>query len=71
MLENTCNHEESFLNLKYIELEGWDKPTAGICDFKDLDPKAVLFIETIEELCGAPVVMISTGPRREDIIIRE
>ena len=56
---------------KYIELEGWDKPTAGICEFKDLDPKAVHFIETIEELCGAPVVMISTGPRREDIIIRE
>ena len=55
----------------YIELEGWQEPTAGISRFEDLNDTAVFFIKKIEELCGAPVVMISTGPRREDTIIRE
>ena len=55
----------------YIEMEGWQEPTAGICRFEDLNDAAVIFINKIEELCGVPVVMISTGPRREDAIIRE
>ena len=56
---------------KYIELEGWKEPTAGVQKFKDLNDQAIAFIKKIEELSGAPVVMISTGPRREDAIIRE
>lgn len=56
---------------QYLEMEGWKKPTSGVKEYEDLDPKAIKFIEKIEELSGAPVVMVSTGPRREDIIIRE
>ena len=56
---------------KYIELEGWKEPTSGVQKFKDLNDQAIAFIKKIEELSGAPVVMISTGPRREDAIIRE
>lgn len=56
---------------KYIELEGWKEPTAGVQKFEDLNDQAITFIKKIEELSGAPVVMISTGPRREDAIIRE
>ena len=55
----------------YIELEGWQEPTAGISRFEDLNDAAIIFIKKIEELCGVPVVMVSTGPRREDAIIRE
>ena len=55
----------------YIELEGWQEPTAGVQKFEDLNNKAIDFIEKIEELCGVPVVMISTGAGREDVIIRE
>lgn len=55
----------------YIELEGWQEPTSGISRFEDLNDAAVIFINKIEELCGVPVVMVSTGPRREDVIIRE
>ena len=47
------------------------EPTAGVQKFKDLNDQAIAFIKKIEELSGAPVVMISTGPRREDAIIRE
>ena len=56
---------------QYIELEGWQEPTAGIQRFEDLNDKAIDFIAKVEELCGAPIVMISTGPRREDAIIRK
>tara|TARA_Y100000590_G_scaffold23411_1_gene26828 strand:- start:5633 stop:6922 length:1290 start_codon:yes stop_codon:yes gene_type:complete len=56
---------------QYIELEGWQEPTAGIQNFEDLNDQATLFVQKVEELCGAKVVMISTGPRREDVIIRE
>ena len=55
----------------YIELEGWQEPTAGVQRFEDLNDKAIDFIIKIEELCGAPIVMISTGPRREDTIVRQ
>ncbi len=56
---------------QYIELEGWQEPTAGVQKFEDLNDKAIDFIAKVEELCGAPIVMISTGPRREDAIIRK
>ena len=56
---------------QYIELEGWQEPTSGIQNFEDLNDQATLFVQKVEELCGAKVVMISTGPRREDVIIRE
>ena len=56
---------------QYVELEGWQEPTAGIQNFEDLNDQATLFVQKVEELCGAKVVMISTGPRREDVIIRE
>ena len=56
---------------QYVELEGWQEPTAGIQSFEDLNDQATLFVQKVEELCGAKVVMISTGPRREDVIIRE
>lgn len=55
----------------YIELEGWDEPTAGKTSFEGLNEKAKSFIEKIEEISGVPVIMISTGPKREDTIIRQ
>lgn len=55
----------------YIELDGWDEPTAGKSSFEELNDKAKSFIEKIEEISGIPVIMISTGPKREDTIIRQ
>ncbi len=55
----------------YISMPGWEKPCAGIRDYEQLDGKAKSYIEKIESLCGAPIVMISTGPRREDTIVRQ
>ena len=59
------------LSLSTSNSEGWQEPTAGVQRFEDLNDKAIDFIAKVEELCGAPIVMISTGPRREDAIIRK
>ena len=39
--------------------------------FEELNDMAKEFILNIEDLCKVPVIMISTGPKREDTIIRE
>ena len=56
---------------EYIELEGWSEPTAGVTDFENLNYSAKNFIEKVEEISGTPVIMISTGPKRENTIIRQ
>ena len=56
---------------QYLELEGWSEPTAGITQFDDLNANAKAFVEKVEEISGVPVIMISTGPKREDSIIRQ
>ena len=55
-------------DLEYIELKGWKSSTVGITNYKDLPENAKLYIKTIEELSKTPVVMISTGPARNEII---
>ena len=55
----------------YSEFKGWEEPTAGKQSFEELNDMAKEFILNIEDLCKAPVIMISTGPKREDTIIRE
>ncbi|MDG2457218.1 MAG: adenylosuccinate synthetase, partial [SAR86 cluster bacterium] len=55
----------------YTELPGWNEPTAGAQSFDQLNDNAQSFIKKIEEICNVPVIMISTGPKREDTIIRD
>ena len=55
----------------YLELDGWSDPTAGKTAYEDLHENAKSFVEKIEEISGVPVIMISTGPKREDTIIRK
>ena len=55
----------------YTEFKGWEEPTAGNQSFEELNDMAKEFILNIEDLCKVPVIMISTGPKREDTIIRE
>jgi adenylosuccinate synthase len=55
----------------YEALPGWKTSTVGITDFERLPDAAKNYISRIEELCGAPVALISTGPERTETIIRE
>jgi len=53
----------------YKTLPGWDK-TRGITKYEDLPSAAKRYIEEIEERLGVRISMISTGPKREEIIFR-
>ena len=55
-------------NLEYIELKGWKSSTVGITNYEDLPENAKVYIKTIEKLSKTPIVMISTGPARNEII---
>ncbi len=55
---------------EYIELPGWDEDIHDVRSFEDLPQNAQKYIEKVEELSGVPVVMISVGQEREQIIFR-
>ncbi len=55
----------------YKTVEGWMKSTVGALDDDALPPAARSYIRLIENDLGVPVTMISTGPRREETIVRE
>ena len=55
----------------YEEHEGWQESTVGVTSFDELPSKAQAYLARIEELAGVPVDIISTGPDREQTIIKQ
>lgn len=53
----------------YEDMPGWSQSTVGIKRVEDLPATARAYIRRIEEVCGVPVDIISTGPDREETII--
>ncbi|HWQ37643.1 MAG TPA: adenylosuccinate synthase [Burkholderiales bacterium] len=53
----------------YEEVPGWKQCTVGIKCYRDLPRNARAYLERIEQICGVPVDMISTGPEREETIV--
>lgn len=54
----------------YKEFEGWNSSSRDIDSFDDLPKKALEYIRFIEEYIGVPFTMVSTGPKRNETIIR-
>ena len=54
----------------YEELPGWMESTVGIRSYESLPKGARAYLKRIEELAGVPVDLISTGPEREETIVR-
>ena len=54
----------------YEEWPGWQESTVGVTNNDDLPQKARDYLARIEELAGVPVDIISTGPDREQTIIK-
>jgi adenylosuccinate synthase len=52
-------------------MKGWKQETIGILDPAELPKAARDYIDLIEQEVGAPVSLVSTGPRREETIVRE
>ena len=55
----------------YETLPGWSDSTAGLKSLDALPETARAYIARIEELVGAPIDIISTGPDRVETIILE
>ena len=53
----------------YETMEGWSGSTAGARSWVDLPAQAIKYVRRIEELTGAPVTLLTTGPERDDTIM--
>ena len=54
-----------------VEMPGWSESTVGIKSMDKLPQAARDYLTKVEQLCGAPIDIISTGPDREETIIRQ
>lgn len=54
----------------YEDLPGWRESTLGVHDFRALPRHAQRYLEHVEAICGVPVDVISTGPDRDETIVR-
>jgi adenylosuccinate synthase len=55
----------------YEEMAGWKESTVGITRFESLPANARSYLERLQALVGVPITMISTGPDRDQTIIRQ
>jgi adenylosuccinate synthase len=53
----------------YEEVEGWTASTLGLKDFSKLPRAAKGYIKRIEKLLGVKVHIISTGQRRDELVL--
>jgi adenylosuccinate synthase len=55
----------------YETFPGWQESSRGATEMEQLPANARAYLNAMEELCGAPVHIVSTGPdRRENIILQ-
>ncbi len=54
----------------YEELPGWKDSTVGVKTLDGLPANARAYLERMEALCEVPIDIISTGPDREETIVR-
>jgi len=55
----------------YETVDGWDADLTAIKDINDLPPAARQYITRIEELVKVPISMVSVGPERSQIIVKD
>ncbi len=54
----------------YEDHPGWKESTVGVQSFDKLPKNAQTYLKRLEELVGAPIAIISTGPDRVETIIQ-
>lgn len=55
----------------YEELSGWSEDISNAKTFEELPLNAQKYITRIEELVGAPIKIVSVGPKRSQTIVRD
>ncbi len=51
--------------------KGWQRSTAGVLEESELPAAARAYVDFIEQELGAAVTLVSTGPRREETLLRD
>jgi adenylosuccinate synthase len=54
----------------YETLPGWKESTFGVKRWEDLPANAQAYLNRLEQACGVPVAIVSTGPEREETILK-
>jgi adenylosuccinate synthase len=62
-------NEQARLKPVYETMEGWTQSTQGARSWAQLPANAIKYVRRVEELIGAPVVLLSTSPDRDDTIM--
>jgi adenylosuccinate synthase len=52
----------------YEYLDGWSEDISTAKEFADLPPNAQRYIKALEDMIGAPVAAVGTGPRRDQTL---
>ena len=55
----------------YETLPGWSESTVGARSFDVLPKAARAYLDRLEHLAGVPIAMVSTGPDRDETILRQ
>ena len=53
----------------FEELPGWSESTVGVRSLDGLPENARRYLARVEEVCGAPIDIVSTGPDREETVV--
>ena len=54
----------------YESMPGWSETTFGVKRWEDLPQAARNYLERLEQVTGVPVAIVSTGPERDETIVR-
>ena len=62
---------EGYANVEvsYLDMPGWKCSTVGISRYEELPQAAKTYLEKMQEVCGVPVAIVSTGPDRDHTIV--
>jgi len=55
----------------YESHPGWKTPTQGITNYESLPLEARQYLGRLEQLCGVPATIVSTGSERDHTIVRQ
>jgi adenylosuccinate synthase len=55
----------------YEDFPGWKQSSVGATRYEDLPAAARAYLERLQELVGVPIDIVSTGPDREQTIIKK
>ncbi|MCH5287602.1 MAG: adenylosuccinate synthase [Christensenellaceae bacterium] len=54
----------------YTKLPGWKCDIRGVRSFDELPDACKAYVAFIEEQCGAPIRIVSNGPKRDEVLYR-